>query len=152
MSVTNGHTPVSDGASDTAKGPSREKSLDEETAQGRFSPHVGHSGKDNESTGATTGTSTIPSGTGSNGNARTKPSKESGAPGGENVRARGGKETIGDEDGPGGDVSTDPVVSGDTSNNGYTSAVTETQSSRTQLGDINTDDAAIDKTGSSGVG
>ena len=44
-------------------------------------------------------------------NARTKPSKESGAPGGENVGARGGKETIGDEGGTGGDISTDPVVS-----------------------------------------
>ena len=41
----------------------------------------------------------------------------------QNVGARGGKETAGDEGGPGGDVSTDPVVSGDTSKTGYTSAV-----------------------------
>ena len=59
--------------------------------------------------------------------------------------ARGGKETICDEGGPGGDVSTDSLVSG------YTSAVAETQSSRTRLGDINTDDATDDTTGSSGV-
>ena len=38
---------------------------------------------------------------------RTKPSKESGASGRENVRAGGGKETVGDEGGTGGDVSTE---------------------------------------------
>ena len=74
-----------------------------------------------------------------------------GAPGGENVGAGGGKETVGDEGGAGGDVSIDFVVSGDTSKTGYTSAVTETQSSHTWLGDINTEDAADNTTGSSDV-
>ena len=109
---------------ETATG-KRDKSLEEETAKGRFSPRDGRSGKDDESSGGNTGTITIPSGTGSNGNVRTKPSKEPGAPGGENVGAGGGKETIGDDEGgAGGDVNTDPVVYGDTSKTGYTLAVT----------------------------
>ena len=79
-------------------------------------------------------------------------SKEIGAPGEKHTGGKRSNETIGNEGGARGDVSTDPVVSGDTSKTAYTATVSDTQSSRIRLRDISAEDTADNITGSSGVG